>query len=170
MNLSAAVMLFEENGVRPCKVEYDPDNGYNNKGAQHTHFFKCVDPSVKKDDLVIVQTTTRHGFTVAKVTQIGYADVQVNFDDSTQWLWVAAKFDNDGFKAVLESEKLLTSKVSEANANKLRNDMKAAMGLGQVSLADVFIKAPAAIASPHGAAPTPAAGMSTKDTTFDEND
>lgn len=150
MNLSAAVMLFEENGVRPCKVEYDPDNGFNNKGAQHTHFFKCVDASVKKDDLVIVQTSTRHGFTVAKVTQIGYTEVPVDFDGATSWLWVAAKFDNEAFKAVLNSEKELTGRVSEAHANKMRNDLKSAMGLGQVSLKDVFIKAPAAIASPHG--------------------
>lgn len=145
MNQSAAVMLFEENGVRPCKVEYDPDNGYNNKGAQHTHFFKCRDPEVKKDDLVIVQTTTRHGFTVAKVVAIGVADVPINFEDNTQWLWIAQKFDKAEFDQMLDSEKKLTGMVAEANANKMRNDLKAAMGLQQVGLADVFRKAPATL-------------------------
>ncbi len=149
MNLSAAVMLFEENGVRPCRVEYDPDIAKNNS---HTVHFKCVDPSVAKGDLVIVQTTTRHGFTVAKVASIGYTEVPVDFEAPTQWGWVAAKFDLPGFDNILASEKNLIGKVSEANANKMRADLKSAMGLSTVSLADVFIKAPAAIASPHGAA------------------
>lgn len=149
MNLSAAVMLFEENGVRPCRVLYDPEFSKNNNPNVK---FKCVDPSVKKDDLVIVQTNTRHGFTIGKVEAIGYQDVPVDFNNSEQWGWIAAKFDSDGFKAILDSEKSLVGRVSEAHANQLRNELKQSMGLGQVSLADVFIKAPAAISSPHGVA------------------
>lgn len=150
MNSTAAVMLFEENGVLPCKVEYDPE-GVQNRGASHTHFFKCVDPTVKKDDLVIVTTHTRHGFTVAKVVDIGFADVPVDFDNTAvQWGWVAAKFDQPGFSSILASEKKLVGMVSEANANKMRADLQASMGLNKVSFADVFIKAPAALASPHG--------------------
>lgn len=152
MNLSAAVMLFEENGVRPCKVEYDPLITKNNNPGV---LFKCVDPSVTKDDLVIVTTDTRHGFTIAKVTAIGYADVPVDFENPTQWGWIAAKFDQPAFLNILASEKALQGQVSEANANKMRADLKSAMGLGNVSLEDVFIKRPVAIASPHGAeAPT----------------
>lgn len=150
MNLSAAVMLFEENGVRPCQVEYDPDIARNNNPER---YFKCVDPSVSVGDLVIVQTSTRHGFTVAKVVSIGYADVPVDFDSAIKWGWIAAKFDRDGFANILTSEANLVGKVAEANANKMRADLKNAMGLNTVSLADVFIKAPAALATPHGTAP-----------------
>ena len=152
MNLSATVMLFEENGVRPCKVEYDPDIARNNNPNT---LFKCVDPSVEKGDLVIVQTHTRHGFTVAKVAAIGYADVPVDFEAPIQWGWVAAKFDHDGFNAILETEKKLTGRVAEANANMMRAKLRESMGADKVSLADVFIKAPAALASPHGQ-PAPA--------------
>lgn len=152
MNSSATVMLFEENGVRPTKVEYDPA-GNQNRGADFTHFFKCVDPTVKKDDLVIVTTNTRHGFTVAKVVDIGFADVPVDFDNTAvQWGWVAAKFDQPGFADILASEKKLVGMVSEANANKMRADLQASMGLNKVSFEDVFIKRPAALASPHGEA------------------
>lgn len=151
MNLTAAVMLFPENGVRPCRVEYDPDIARNNSPNK---LFKCVDPDIKKGDLVIVQTGTRHGFTIAKVEAIGYADVPVNFETSDQWGWVAGKFDEPAFKTILESEQKLIGAVAEANANKMRADLKNSMGLDNVSLADVFIKAPVALATPHG---TPAA-------------
>lgn len=150
MNLTAAVMLFEENGVRPCRVEYDPDITRNNSPNK---LFKCVDKTVKKDDLVIVQTNTRHGFTIAKVVAIGYADVPVDFDNAEPWGWVSAKFDSDGFQRIIDTEKNLVGRVAEANANKMRDDLKAAMGLSKVSLEDVFIKAPAVLASPHGEAP-----------------
>lgn len=156
MNQSASVMLFEENGVRPVRVEYDPDNAGNNKGAMHTHFFKCVDPEVEKGDLVIIQTSTRQGFTIAKVVAIGYADVPVDFEDQTNWQWVGGKFDVGGFKDILETEKKLIGLVAEANANMMRAKLQEAMGLSKVSFKDVFIKAPTALASPHGAAPAAA--------------
>lgn len=156
MNSSATVMLFEENGVRPVKVEYDP-TGNQNRGADFTHFFKCVDPTVKKDDLVVVTTNTRHGFTIAKVVDIGFQDVPVDFDNtSVTWGWVAAKFDNEGFGEILKSEKTMVGMVAEANANKMRDDIKNAMGLNKVSMNDVFIRRPAALATPHGAEPAPA--------------
>lgn len=157
MNNSAAVMLFEENGVRPVKVEYDPSNEYNNKGAQHTFFFKCVDESVVKGDLVNVQTTTRHGFTVAKVVSIGFADVPVDFDNpSINWLWIVGKLDQTAIEGVLEGEKKMVGMVAEAHANKMRADLQASMGLGKLKLQDVFLKAPAQIASPHGQVPASA--------------
>jgi hypothetical protein len=155
MNNSAAVMLFEENGVRPARVQYDPDV----RGQPYTEtLFKCVDPSVKKDDLVIVTTGTRHGFTIAKVLDIGYIDVPVDFNDtSVRWGWIAGKFEVEAYNNILESEKKLVGLIREASANKMRDELRQSMGLNKVSLADVFIKAPTALASPHGASQADAA-------------
>lgn len=153
MNQSAAVMLFEENGVRPVRVEYDPDGVGQRGNAQHTVHFKCVDPSVEKGDLVIVETTTRQGFTIAKVLAIGVADVPVDFEDTTDWRWVCGKFDVAAFKDIKETERKMIGMVAEANANMMRAKLQEAMGLSKVSFKDVFIKAPTALASPHGAAP-----------------
>jgi hypothetical protein len=86
MNLSAAIMLVRPDAVRPVRVEYDPDNKYNNNP---TKVFKTVDKSIKKDDLVIVTTTTRHGFTVCKVVEV---DFPVDYNSTEQWGWVAQKF------------------------------------------------------------------------------
>lgn len=141
-------MLVEER-IRPVKVEYDPDNQYNNKGAQHTQFFKCLDPDAKKDDLVIVSTQTRHGMTVAKIVAIGVADVIVNFDDpAVQWGWVIGPVPQAQYRSILETEKKIVSQVQEANTNKLKSELKAAMGLEKVSFASFDAALPAPTAPP----------------------
>jgi len=76
MNLSAAVMLVNK-AVRPLKVEYDPDTYKNNTFNKN---FKTIDATLKKGDLVVVETHTRHGFTIGKVTEIDFA---VDFNDPT---------------------------------------------------------------------------------------
>lgn len=148
MNPTASVMLVEDT-IRPCKVEYDPDSANNNRGASHTHFFKCLDPSIKKDDLVIVTTSTRHGMTVAKVVAIGAADVPVDFlNSSIHWGWVVGPVPHEQHKRILETEKKIVGRVQEANTNKLKAELKASMGLGAVSFHDLSLTEPAPLPAP----------------------
>lgn len=144
MNPTAAVMLVEDS-IRPCMVEYDPDNYKNNSDHK---FFKCLDPTIKVDDLVIVTTNTRHGMTVAKVKKIGIADVPVNFEGTDIWGWVVGPVPTDQHKSILETEKSIVSRVQEANTNKLKTELKAAMGLANVSFSDLDLTKTAAIPAP----------------------
>lgn len=129
MNLSAAVMLVNK-AVRPLRAEYDPDNYKNNSPYKN---FKTIDPTLKKGDLVVVETGTRHGFTIAKVTEIDFA---VDFNDPTPWHW-AAKFDADTFKAILETDEKIRHKVAKIQENKMRQELMAAHGLGDVDFSDL---------------------------------
>jgi hypothetical protein len=153
VNLSAAIMLVRPDAVFPVRVEYDPDNKYNNNP---TKVFKTVDPTIKKDDLVIVSTTTRHGFTICKVTEVGFP---VDFNSAEQWGWVGGKFDVDGFKSILKIEEGVQAKVAKASENKMRKEIMDAMGLGEVSFDDVQLRRLSA-ASPDGV-DTEAAGADT---------
>lgn len=135
MNPSASVMLVEDS-IRPCMVEYDPDNARNNSDHK---FFKCLDPSIKVDDLVIVSTSTRHGMTVARVKKIGVADVPVNFEGTDVWGWIIGPVPQEQYKKVLETERAIVGRVQEANTNKLKAELKSAMGLGNVSFADLSL-------------------------------
>lgn len=163
MNLSAAVMLFEENGVRPVKVEYDPEKpGNNNPNV----VFKTVDETLKVGDIVVVESHTRHKFTTAKVTHIGFADVPVDFENPQRWGWIVQKCDTDAYDNILAGEKNLIGKVAEANANKMRADLKNAMGLDKVDLASVFGKRD----EPVLAAPAPARGPAPEPVTPPPND
>jgi hypothetical protein len=148
MNLSAAIMLVRPDAVRPVRVEYDPDNKYNNNP---TKVFKTVDKSIKKDDLVIVTTTTRHGFTVCKVVEV---DFPVDYNSTEQWGWVAQKFDVDAFKVLTAIEADVQNKVSKAHENKMRQEIIDAMGLGTVSFNDLQLEAVGAPKPEHKGADT----------------
>lgn len=143
MNLSAAIMLVRPDAVRPVRVEYDPDNKYNNSPMK---VFKTVDPSITVGDLVIVQTHTRHGFTIAKVTAVDFA---VDYNDGQEWGWIGGKFDHEAFKSIIAIEDGVKNKVAKANENKMRQEIIAAMGLGEVSFNDLQLRRLAA-ASPDG--------------------
>lgn len=134
MNLSASIMLVDRKSVRPVKVEYDPDNKYNNNPMK---FFKTIDLTIKVGDLVIVQTHTRHGFTVAKVTEV---DFPIDFYSNDEWGWIGQRFDKVKFDEMVKIEDGVKSRVAEANENKMRDELKAAMGLGSVSFSDLDIQ------------------------------
>lgn len=133
MNLSAAIMLVDKT-VRPVRVEYDPDNKYNNNPMFQ---FKTIDPAIKVGDLVIVQTNTRYGFTICKVVEIDYA---VDFHDPRPWGWIGGKFDKEGFDNVLKIEEGVKSRVAKAEENKMRQEIINNMGLGDVSFDDIQLR------------------------------
>lgn len=128
MNLTAAVMLVNE-AVKPVRVLYDPDTP---KSYQPEQLFKTLD-DLKEGDYVVVQTGTRHGFTVAKVVEVGFA---VDFEKPGEWRW-AVKFDKNSFDKVLDVEKQIVGTVAKARENKARAELRAAMGLGDVSFTDL---------------------------------
>lgn len=134
MNLSAAIMLVNKT-VRPVRVEYDPDNKYNNNPMK---VFKTIDPDIKKDDLVIVETHTRHGFTIARVLEVDFA---VDFHSSEPWGWIAQRFDKDTFDRVKSVETTVQHRVAKAEENKMRGELKVALGLESEDFSDVdFLK------------------------------
>lgn len=132
MNLSAAVFLVEES-ARAVRVEYDPDTPRNNNPSK---YFKTVSPDLKKDDLVVVPTHTRHGFTVAKIVEI---DFQVDFHTTEQYSWIVSKVDKAGYDHTLEVEKKIIQRVGKAEENKMRVELKTSLGLGEVSFKDLDI-------------------------------
>lgn len=146
MNLSTAVMLVNK-GIRSVKVEYDPDTYKNNSPFVR---FKTIDQTLKVNDLVVVTTSTRHGFTVAKVTEVGFP---VDFNSAEQWGWIVSKVDTEGHKARLELENKIIGKVGEVQENKMRNELKEAMGLGEVDFTDMDLMQ---TAKPEALAPPPA--------------
>lgn len=90
MNYSTAVMLINPN-IRAIKAIYEPDSvdlaGKVVRAGQR-YIFKTLDPSIIKGDLIVVPTTTRHGFTVVKVEEV---DVEIDFEASIELKWIVDK-------------------------------------------------------------------------------
>ncbi len=130
MNLSSAIMLVNE-GIRPVKIEYDPDIFKNNNPNK---LFKTLDTALKVGDLVIIPTNTRHKFTIGKVEEI---DFPVDFNSPEQWGWIGGKFDKETYDQMLKIEDSVKHMVAKATENKMRAELKAAAGLGNVDFSEV---------------------------------
>jgi hypothetical protein len=115
MNYSTAVFLIN-NEVRAVRGIYQ-DEG-------HSAVFKTLDKTIKKDDLVVVPTTTRHKMTVFKVTE---TDVDVDMDSSVKMDWVVSKVDESGYKQLLEQENDAIQKIKSAEIRKKRTDLREAL-------------------------------------------
>lgn len=116
MNRSLTVFLVD-NTVKALRARYE-------EGGKE-EIFKTFDDTIKKDDILVVESGTRHGFTTVKVTEI---DVTVDIEDSTANVkWVVTKVDLADHKAILEQEAAAIDKVRVAEFNKKKRDLIANM-------------------------------------------
>jgi hypothetical protein len=104
LNPTTTVFLLPNSTARAIMCTYE------NKQNEIPVMFKTLDPTVKKDNYVLVQTNTRHLMTVCKVVEV---DVDVDYDSSTPVTWIIDKVD------ILPVQKLIEY---EAQANKIIRD------------------------------------------------
>jgi predicted Mrr-cat superfamily restriction endonuclease len=125
MNYSTAVFLVNDK-VRAIAVTYEAD-GYDADGRPTTikaaarYTFKTFDQSIKKGDLVIVPTNTRHKFTICKVVD---ADLEIDFDADTELKWIAGVFEEDAYKRTLEQETVMLEAIKSAEKNRKREELR----------------------------------------------
>lgn len=137
MNRSTTVFLVDDT-VKALKAIYE-DNG-------KIETFKTFDDTIKKDDLLVVESGTRHGFTVVKVTE---TDVIVDIEDNNLNVkWVVSKVSLDDHKAIITQEAAAIDKVRVAEFNKKKRDLVANMASPEDAEALRSIKVNPAIAPP----------------------
>lgn len=143
MNYSTAVFLINDH-VRAIEVSYE-------QGGK-PGVFKTLDATIKKDDLVVVPTSTRYNFTVAKVTAV---DVDVDYDRQEDMAWIVSPpIDLAAHRQVIEQEKVAVEAVKSAVTRKKREELSLALLADKkASLATLEL---AAFANP-AVAPEPAA-------------
>lgn len=117
MNYTTAVMLFNEN-IKAVTVAYeDPKDN----PSQKTWMFKTLDHSIKKDDIVIVQSGTRHGLTTAKIID---DNAEVDFDSNIELKWIVSKVDTSTHAKIIEEEKIWIDTMKQAEMKKKREDIR----------------------------------------------
>lgn len=115
MNNSTIVFLINDD-VRAFAAQYE-DGG-------KTEIFKTLDDSISVDDLVVVQSGTRHKMTVVKVTE---TDVEVNFDSTVDVRWAVQRIDHESFEGILAQEGEAVLAVQVAERRRKKAELRAAM-------------------------------------------
>lgn len=141
MNLSTAIMLVNDT-IRAVRVEYDPETSKNNNPYVK---FKTLDRTLAVDDLVVVPTHTRHGFTVAKVAEIGF---RVDFNSAEQYGMIAGRVDKAAYDLLIEQEKTVVDRIGKAEENRMRAELVKSMGLGEINFTDLDVVRGSALPAP----------------------
>ena len=113
MNKSLQIFLVSDEATA-VKVTYDKDEqAYTFKTWKNLH--------LEVDDLVVVETSTRHGFTVCKITEV---DVDIDFDLPHDFKWIVGKVDIDAFKVIKDQEKSMIDRISSAEKQRRRRQLR----------------------------------------------
>lgn len=112
MNRSTTVFLINKN-VRAVMGIYEIGG--------KPEMFKTFDQTIQKDDLMVVTTDTRFGFTVIKVTE---ADIAVDIEDpNVKVKWAVNKLDLTKHNEVLVQEAEAVERVKQAEFNRKRREL-----------------------------------------------
>jgi hypothetical protein len=114
MNKSLAILIANDSArLVPCR--------FGPKGD--VYWYKTLDPSIKVDDLVIVQTDNR--YSVAVVIDLPAAVIDPTVDNGIVYKWIVAKFDDTAFKLLLAQEQKILDTILNAQLRKKRREIRA---------------------------------------------
>jgi len=114
MNYTTAIFLINST-TRAILATYEAEDN-----AKRT-LFKTLDPTIKVDDFVLVQTDTRHKMTVCKVMEV---DVDFDLESNTPVSWVIGKVDRAHVDSLMQQEADAVKAIKAAELRKKRNDLK----------------------------------------------
>lgn len=114
MNNSTIVFLINDN-VRAIEAVYDDTVG------SKPEIFKTFDTDIEVDDLLVVQSSTRHMVTTVKVTAV---DVEFDLDTGKHMNWVIQRIDTEAFKEVLAQEGEAISAVQSAERARKKEELR----------------------------------------------
>lgn len=125
MNYSTLLFLINKN-ARAVMGQYNPQENGN------VQMFKTTDHTLKVDDIAIVPSSTRVGFTTVKLTAV---DVDVDMDSPTQVPWIVGKVDVLAYQETLRQEQTAIDRVKSAEMRKKREEL--AQSLLKDNLAEI---------------------------------
>lgn len=130
MNYSTAVMLINAN-IRAVRGQYE-ENGV-------IEVFKTLDASLKKDDIVVVESGTRWKYTTVKILET--ENVSVDFDSDKLIKWVVQKVDLPTHVKIKEMEEKAIDVIKAGELRKRREDIRKntldAVAAGEIDKLDI---------------------------------
>lgn len=86
--------------------------------------FKTLDPTIQVDDLVVVESGTRHGMTVVKITE---ADVDLDFEANKEVKWIVCRINTEAHNDLLRQEREAINAANSAERRRKREELRASM-------------------------------------------
>lgn len=117
MNYSTAIFLINDK-ARAVHGTYEVDTQTTKAPRE---LFKTLDQSIKVGDLALVQSGTRHGVTVVKITDL---DVEFDIETTTKIGWVICKVDMSTFQDMANAEQDAIRVIQQAEKNRKRAELK----------------------------------------------
>lgn len=114
MNYSTAIFLINKH-VRGVAVTYEATDNAPRE------IVKTLDQGIAVEDMVIVQTDTRHKMTVCKVVEV---DVDFDLDSTKHMNWIVGKVDNEAFKQILAQESQAIQAIKKAELRAKRDNLR----------------------------------------------
>jgi hypothetical protein len=108
MNYSTAVFLINSD-VRAVYVIMEPEK---RDLDQRRYMVKTFDRAINVDDYVVVPASVGHNLAIAKVVAV---DVEVDFDATTEVMWIVDKIDVSEFMQTVEQEKKAVAQIKQAH-------------------------------------------------------
>lgn len=142
MNYSTAIFLINKN-ARAIKAIYEVGE------RVVPELFKTLDQNIKVDDMVVVQTASRHGMTVCKVTEV---DVDFDLESTAEVRWIIDTVKTEQHASYLTKEQEAISAIKKAQLRQKRDDLRNALfkdhaeTLNELSISDMG--EPAKLAAP----------------------
>ena len=96
------------------KVQYDPNDSSR-------IILKTMDQDLAVDDFVVVESSTRHEMTIAKVTDV---DLDVDLESSKEMLWVVSRVCLEEHKQTKRDETAAIAKVQQVKQRSARQKLR----------------------------------------------
>lgn len=99
VNYSTVILLIGDDIAEAVRVSYEPND--SNKSPKEYIFKALKRDALQVGDFVAVQTDTRWGLTVCKVTE---TNCEIDFESNLQLKWIVSKVDTAGFEDIQKKE------------------------------------------------------------------
>lgn len=137
---NSKIVFLVNDAARAVRAQYEDGAAQ----AVKSYTFKTLDTTLKVGDIAVVQSNTRWGYTVVKITEI---NVDVDFDSNSELRWLVAKVDLAAFERIVEMENAAIAVVQSAELRRKKAELRKTLFADQEAAMDAL-----ALARPAGEA------------------
>lgn len=113
---NSAIVFLINDDVRAVKACYEDHAAPD--------VFKTMDTNIKVDDILVVQSGTRHELTIVKVTEV---DVEPDLHTTKPIKWVVSKVETSDLKTMLAEEGNAILTVQKAERQRKKDELRQTM-------------------------------------------